>query len=636
MSYRKTYKVSYEISNSLGRLIEKLEDWLPGAVLLLLILSTTSILLLLPNINASTESKQTLIVAMIKYIKNPNPLKQETWYDWWLNLVTYDYLFRIDTNLEPKPWLCKSFKASSDGLTWTFVTVKNATWHDGIPFTVRDLAFSIEFFKKYQPSAWYPNIMYIDKVEVVNDYTVRLHLNKTFVWMVRRIGDTIILPEHIWRYVPEVFEDPYKFNPLDKDDVSKVLAVIKEKAPSDIYTKVKAFVDKYGHLRIGLGPFILTGWKEGEFIEMSKNPNYFRKGYPKVSKLIYKVYKDPQAQYLAVKKGEVHIMVWTLPYAVIEEAESDENLVVPKDPDVYVGFIGLNTKDPILNNKLVRKAIAHAINKTEIVETLMLGLAMPANTYIHPGYSKWVAKDIPIYEFNLTKATQLLDMAGFKDIDGDGIRETPEGNDVSLEILTPSYDPVRVRIGDLMVEWLSKIGIKLSNKPVDFDTLVDEVSNKHNFQLYIIESAGNFEPWFLATYYVSSQYKPGGRNPWGFTNATFNELAELSDATIDESERRELIARMQRILANEVPIIPVYIRYWIQAYRKDLKGVVSMPGGALNFWTLINAHFVEEGKEQTMGQSILSILSSNLVPIIAAVIAAIVIVIVLKRRSKMV
>jgi len=225
-------------------------------------------------------------------------------------------------------------------------------------------------------------------------------------------------------------------------------------------------------------------------------------------------------------------------------------------------------------------------------------------------------------------------MAGLKDIDGDGIREIPDGSDVSLEILTPSYDPARVRIGDLMVEWFNKIGIKLSNRPVDFDTLVDEVSNKHNFQLCIIESAGNFEPWFLATYYVSSQYKPGGRNPWGFTNATFDEFAELSDATIDESKRRVLIANMQRILADEVPIIPVYIRYWIQVYRKDLKGVINMPGGALNFWTLINAHFTEEAK-QTMNQSILSLILSNIAPIVAIVIVVILIAtIVIKRRKK--
>ncbi|MCD6509375.1 MAG: ABC transporter substrate-binding protein [Thermoprotei archaeon] len=365
----------------------------------------------------------------MKYIKNPNPMKVETWYDWWFNLVIYEFPFRTDPNLEPKPWLCTSYEVSSDGLVWTFSVVKNATWHDGIPFTARDIAFTINFLKKYRPPDWYPNIMYINKVDVVDDYTIRVYLNKTFVWMIRRFGDTIILPEHIWEYVAKAYDDPTQFNPLDENDVAKVLEVMKKEAPSEVYNKVNSFVEKYKHLRIGLGPFILANWKEGEFLEMVKNPDYFKKGYPNVGKLVYKVYKDPQAQYLAVKKGEAHIMVWTLPYAVIEKAEKDPNIIVPKTPDVFFGYIGLNTKDPILSNRLVRKAIAYAINKTEIVETLMLGYAMPAYTYVHPGYKAWVAEDVPRYEFNLTKAAELLDQAGLRDVDSDGIRETPEGQD---------------------------------------------------------------------------------------------------------------------------------------------------------------------------------------------------------------
>ncbi len=567
---------------------------------------------------------------MMKYIKNPNPMKVETWYDWWFNLVIYEFPFRTDPNLEPKPWLCTSYEVSSDGLVWTFSVVKNATWHDGIPFTARDIAFTINFLKKYRSPDWYPNIMHINKVDVVDDYTIRVYLNKTFVWMIRRFGDTIILPEHIWKYVAKTYDDPTQFNPLDENDVAKVLEVMKKEAPSEVYNKVNSFVEKYKHLRIGLGPFILANWKEGEFLEMVKNPDYFKKGYPKVDKLVYKVYKDPQAQYLAVKKGEAHIMVWTLPYAVIEEAEKDPNIIVPKTPDVFFGYIGLNTKDPILSNRLVRKAIAYAINKTEIVETLMLGYAMPAYTYVHPGYKAWVAEDVPRYEFNLTKAAELLDQAGLRDVDSDGIRETPEGQDVALEILTPSYDPVRVRVGDLMVEWLSKIGVKLVNKPVDFNTLVDKVSNELNFQMYIMESDTNFKPWYLAAYYISSQYKPGGNNPWGLTNKTFDELAKLSDITIDENERRNIILMMQRILAEEVPIIPLYIRYWMQAYRKDLKGVVEMPGGALNFWTLINTNFGESAAEQGGSQPFSQ---TTMLAIVIAVVVVVALALTLLRRK---
>ena len=460
--------------------------------------------------------EQTLVVALMKYIKNPNPMKQETWYDWWLNLVIYERLFRIGTDLEPKPWLCVSYDVSPDGLIWTFKIVDNAVWHDDVPLTVKDIAFTIEFFKKYKPPDWYPDVMYIEKTEIVDDYTIKIYLNQTFVWLIRRFGTMIILPEHVWKHVEKAYpEDPVRFNPMRTEDVRKVLDIIMEEAESGVASKVSDFVEKYGHLRIGAGPFIIAGWKEGEYLEMVKHPKYFKTGYPKVDKLVYKVLADPQTEYLAVKKGEVHIMCWTLPYAVIEEAEKDPNIIVPRTPDTYYGLIGLNMKDPILSNKLVRKAIAHAINKKEITEVLMLGYASPVYTFVYHGYEKWVNKDVPKYEFDLEKAKELLEQAGLKDVDGDGIRETPDGKDVELTILTPSYDPVRVRIGDLMVEWFKEIGIKLTNRPVDFDTLIDLVYNQMNFQLYIIENDAQFEPWHLGSYYASWQHKPGGNNPWG-------------------------------------------------------------------------------------------------------------------------
>ncbi len=556
-------------------------------IIVLLLVSTISPVILHPV----TAQESTLIVAQMKYIKNPNPLKEETWYDWWLNLVTFDRLFRIGPDLEPHPWLCNYYNVSSDGLVWTFKIVNNSYWHDGVKFTVRDIAFTIDFYKKYKPPAWYPNVKYIVKTEVIDDYTIKIYLNVTFVWIKRRFGTMIILPEHIWKYVPEVFKDPVKFNPMSSSDVDKVLAVIKEKAPTDIVVKVSAFVDKYHHLRIGNGPFMLVRWKEGELLEMVKAPKYFKPGFPRADRLIYKVYANPQAQYLAVKTGKVHFMVWTVPYAVIKEIEANPSLVLPKTPDVYIGFIGINMKDPILSNPLVRKAVAHAINKTEIVKVLMLGYAIEAYTYIHPGYKKWVNRNVPKYEFDLKKASELLDKAGLKDIDGDGVRETPDGKDVELTILTPSYDPVRVRIGDLMVEWFKKIGIKLTNKPVDFDTLIDLVYTEHKFQLYIIENDANFEPWYLSSYYVKEQYVPGGNNPWAFINDTFEKLVREMDSTVDENARVKICYKLQEILADQVPLIPLYIRYWMQVYRAEVSGVVDMPGGALNFWTLLNANF---------------------------------------------
>lgn len=558
---------------------------------------TLTVLALVPILSAAfltpihAQVGDTLIVASMKYIKNPNPLKQETWYDWWLNLVTYDMLFREGPDLEPHPWLCSWYEYSPDGLVWMFRIVGNAYWHDGNPLTARDLAFTIEFYKKYQPPSWYPQVEFIGRVEVLDEYTTRIYLERFNAWILRTFGYIIILPRHIWEHVAEVFDDPTLFNPLSSTDVNKVLERIEAMEPGGVSARVREFVSKYGHLRIGSGPYILARWVEGELLDLVKHPKYFKAGFPRADRLIFKVYATDEAQYLAVKKGETQIMMWTAPYAVLPEAEADPSLVVPKSPDVYVGFLGFNLRDPITGVKNFRKAIAHVLDKDFVVSILMHRYAEKVHTFVHPGFSFWVNLDVPRYDFDLSIAARLLDEAGFRDVDGDGWREDPYGKRFEVTIYTPEYDPVRVRIGDILVENLAKIGVRAKNIPLDFDTMIDYVYNQNKFQMYIIENDANFQPWYYSSFYVKDQAVPGGNNPWGFINDEFESLLRRAESEPDEGIRASVYKQLQAILADELPILPIYVRYWIQVYRKELAGVVDMPGGALNFWTLINGNF---------------------------------------------
>ncbi len=536
-------------------------------------------------------AEETFIVASMKYIKNPNPLKQETWYDWWLNLVNYDYLFREGPDLEPHPWLCRWYEHSPDGMVWLFRVVENAYWHDGNPLTAEDVVFTIEFYRKYKPPSWYPYVEFIERTELVDRYTFRIYLSRFNAWLLRTFGYMLILPKHVWTYVAEVFDDPTYFNPLSPDDVRKVLPRIEGGEPADVASKVGDFVNKYGHLRIGLGPYVLARWVEGELLDLVKHPRYFKSGFPRADRLIFKVYATDEAQYLAVKRGEAHIMMWTAPYAVLPEAEADPGLVVPKSPDVYVGFIGFNLRDPITGVKNFRKAVAHALDKNFVVRVLMLEYAEAVYTYVHPGFEFWVNKDVPRYDYSLAEAVRLLDEAGFKDVDSDGWREAPDGSKFEVTIYSPEYDPVRVRICDVLVENLAKVGVRARNIPLDFDTMIDYVYNQHKFQIYIIENDANFQPWYYSAFYVEEQTVPGGNNPWGFVSKGFEDILRSAEGEPDDYKRAELYKKLQAILAEELPILPIYVRYWIQVYRRELSGVVDMPGGALNFWTLLNGNF---------------------------------------------
>jgi peptide/nickel transport system substrate-binding protein len=564
---------------------------LPGLRQFLCILAILALVLASLTWIPRVSAEETLIVASMKYIKNPNPLKEETWYDWWLNLVMYDRLFREGPDLEPHPWLCSWYERSQDGLVWLFRIVENAYWHDGNLLTAEDIVFTIEFYRRYKPPSWYPQVEFVERVELVDRYTFRIYLSRFNAWLLRTFGYIIILPKHVWSHVAEVFDDPTYFNPLSSDDVRRVLARIEATEPAEVASRVREFVGRYGHLRIGSGPYMLVRWVEGELLDLVRHPRYFKSGFPRADRLIFKVYATDEAQYLAVKKGDAHIMMWTAPYAVLPEAEADPKLVVPKSPDVYVGFIGFNLRDPITGVKNFRKAVAHALDKSFVVKNLMLGYAEAVYTYVHPGFEFWVNKDVPRYDYNLAEAARLLDEAGFKDVDGDGWREAPDGRKFEVTIYSPEYDPVRVRICDVLVENLGKIGVRARNVPLDFDTMVDYVYNQQKFQIYIIENDANFQPWYYSAFYVEEQAVPGGNNPWGFVNKEFEDLLRKAEGEPDDYRRAELYRKLQAMLAEELPILPIYVRYWIQVYRRELAGVVDMPGGALNFWTLINGNF---------------------------------------------
>ena len=154
-----------------------------------LLLVAVILLALTPQISAvSAREEQVLIVAQMKYIKNPNPLREETWYDWWLNIVTFDSLFKIGPDLEPKPWICDYYEVSPDGKVWTFHILDYVYRHDGVKFTVRDIAFSIDFYKKYKFPSRCPDVEMVSKYEIIDDYTFRIYLDKFYVWLKNRLG----------------------------------------------------------------------------------------------------------------------------------------------------------------------------------------------------------------------------------------------------------------------------------------------------------------------------------------------------------------------------------------------------------------------------------------------------------------
>ena len=175
----------------------------------------------------------------------------------------YNMLVKSDADLNPQPDLAESWKVSNDGLTYTFQLVKNATWHDGKPFTSADVKFTFaEVLKKYHPRGSVV-LNSVESIETPDPHTVVFKLKQPFDPLMKFIGnEAFIIPKHLYENT-DILKNPYNLKP------------------------------------IGTGPFVFKEWKKGSHIALERNPSYFKKGKPYLDKIIIKVVPDASSRMIA-------------------------------------------------------------------------------------------------------------------------------------------------------------------------------------------------------------------------------------------------------------------------------------------------------------------------------------------------
>jgi hypothetical protein len=231
-----------------------------------------------------------------------------------------------------------------------------------------------------------------------------------------------------------------------------------------------------------------------------------------------------------------------------------------------------------------------------------LGYGIPGPHQIEaPFWGLWYNPDIPeTYNFNLTKAEEILDDLGWVDTDDDGIREgTGEhaGEPLAFDIGPPIYDPVRVRAAELIAENLKQIGVDATVQYMEWATLwgkiIQPLDSPQKIDTWLLGSSQSVDPQWMRTRLHSSAIS--NPNYYGFVNAEFDELAELQSQQFDIEERQATVWRMQEILAEEVPFIVMYFRQSPSVYRTDkLTGWVDdFDSGRGHFWDMVNLRAIE-------------------------------------------
>jgi len=471
-----------------------------------------------------------------------NPVTAPGWIQF--QRMCFNGLIDYDEKGNIIPGIATSWEISKDGLIYTFQLRQDVKWHDGEVLTAEDVKFSYE--KILDPklaSRFNLPFQSVKDVQVLSPSTVVITLKHPDPVFLGHLWVGII-PKHIW----------------EKEDFAQ---------------------SQYNVKPVGSGPWKLKTWARGDHMIFEANPGYFL-GRPYLDRIIVKVIPDATVAFAALEKGDVDYFPFTgvvggPPYQLVNRLKQSEHLEVKVFDAVSTQRLFFRNDKPPFNNLKVRQAVAHAINKQFIVDKLLFGYGQVTHSEV-PSALTWAHNpDVPQYEYNVDKANQLLDEAGY-----------PKGSG-GIRFRTRIYgNPgVRAILSEIIKEHLKAVGIAA-------DVVIQEwASYAHSFRiartidgLFTIFSLYTVpDPSTEAVRYHTNQIKPGGQNYLFYNNSQVDAIIEETQATLDREKRVKLFYAYQDILAQEVPMIPLYTLTGVDIWNKKFTGfgVTQWGGGPIAF-----------------------------------------------------
>jgi peptide/nickel transport system substrate-binding protein len=501
---------------------------------------------------ASPAKNVVFTVGSTSDIVSPNPFRACCSAEYEMMFMNYDMLFNFSkTDLTAAPGLAESYTHSDDYKTWTFKIRSGVTWSDGQPLTANDIAFTYNFIVDNNMGSFNDYLPYDPTFETPDDTT--LIWNSTEPTFAPLVPPWVpILPEHIW----------------SKFDGDSKAAKEFENVPA-----------------VGSGPFHLVEWKEGQFWRMEANKDYWG-GSPTIDEVVFKVYDNPEALVQALKSGEIDFAEALIP-SLFQSLQGVPNIGTNVAPAGYFDNLAYNfggqgpnaTNLPALHDLTLRQAIAHAINRQEIVDKLMLGNGTPgAGITLPAGPWYWEPSPEEEYTFDPALANQMLDQAGYDDTDNDGVRNDPKtGDNLVMDVLTLNNLAYSQGEGKLIQGWLDDIGIQVNLKPVS-ESKAYTLWADGDFDAYIWDWGGDPDPDFILSIFTTHQCLS-----WSdgcYSNPTYDQMYEKQRTILDPEERQAYVDKMNEFLYKEQPELVLAYENDLQAYRTDaFTGYVPVPKG---------------------------------------------------------
>ena len=494
-----------------------------------------------------TEEPVTLRVGTTYIWDTANPTYG--WYGYNLRYLIYDTLVEEAGISNFIPGLAESWDVSDDGLVWTFKIREGVTFHDGTPLNAEEVAWSLNWTLEYEPETFSFYLANFDEVVALDDTTLQVTLSDP-------VGNMEYLLMYVWILPRSVWEGMTYDEIMEFEDLSAA---------------------------IGTGPYKVVEWVEGEYLILEANEDYWR-GAPAIDRMVWQEFATEDAMVQALLADEIDVAD-DIPRTAVPTLQETENIEVPIMESTVIDELIINshedgTQPASLNDPAVRLAIAHAIDKQQIVNVAFLGYAEPASVVIPTSMGDWHNSDVQDIPFNPAEGNRILDEAGYLDTDNDGIREDPDGN--PLEYRLNSEDgATETRMLEIISDGLAQIGISAPPSPMDPDSLI-ALYPAFDFDLILWGWGLDPDPDFAMLIFTCDERAEGGWNDSGYCDEEFDEMYIQQGITVDHEARRELIWQMQEKLFNERPYITLDYQKYVQAYRSDrFAGFGLAPGDIL-------------------------------------------------------
>ena len=510
-------------------------------------------------LGAENKEPEVMRIGITVEVDSLSPLISYSQIGYEVFMLIYDSLVTFDENLEPVPGLAKKWTVSDDETEWTFVLRDDVKWHDGESFTSSDVKYTYDLLLENELGMYSGYLGGITEVSCPDDYTVVMKTENPKANML--FNSCPILPEHIWK---DVSPDEYETWPNENP--------------------------------IGTGAFKFVKFRLGEYLQLAASDDYFN-GRPKIDELVYVLYANTDTLAQSLKLGEIDAAI-NFSTSQLKSLQNEKGINAISA--VALGFTELSFNlwedaqskaNPLLKDASIRHAIEYCINKQKILDVVYSGQGMVGTTLIPPeALYHYNPSEDELRSYDIAKANQILDEAGYLDHNGDGIREDSNGNALEFILTLRAENSDEVKTGQMIKGSAEEAGMKMNIETVDDGVLIDKIYSG-DFDMFIWGWGTDLDPTTILNVMTTGQI--GNMSDSNYSNEEYDQLFVKQQTIMNTDERESVVWEMQKILYEDAPYIILFYDNSLQAVNDEKwTGWKRIPEDGGYFFNLTNYNYL--------------------------------------------